>query len=167
MDILHNFGIQPTLLLAQIVNFSIILFLLSKFFYKPISKMLDNRKKRIEESLANADLIEEKLKKTEEKQAQILAEAQKNAHQLLTDAKTQSEKILQDARLEARKSLEESLKAAQSQIGAERQKTIRLVQNESLSIIASVVKKVMGRTVRQNEKDQLTKEAIAQLVKNT
>ena len=129
--------------------------------------MLDNRKKRIEESLANADLIEEKLKKTEEKQAQILAEAQKNAHQLLTDAKTQSEKILQDARLEARKSLEESLKAAQSQIGAERQKTIRLVQNESLSIIASVVKKVMGRTVRQNEKDQLTKEAIAQLVKNT
>jgi len=51
MEILKEFGIQPTLLLAQIVNFLIILFVLKKFFYKPIIKVLDARKKRIEVSL--------------------------------------------------------------------------------------------------------------------
>ena len=65
MEIIRNFGIQPVLLLAQIVNFLIILYLLQKFFYKPIVKLLEQRKKRIEESLKNADLIEEKLKKTQ------------------------------------------------------------------------------------------------------
>ena len=58
MQIFESFGIQPTLLLAQIVNFLIILFLLQKFFYKPIFKMFEDRKKRIEESLKSADLIE-------------------------------------------------------------------------------------------------------------
>ena len=72
MEILKNFGIQPTLLLAQIVNFTIILFVLKKFFYKPITKVLEERKRRIEESLKNADEIEAKLQKTAEKTAQIL-----------------------------------------------------------------------------------------------
>ena len=72
MEFLKEFGIQPTLLIAQIVNFLIILFILKKFFYKPIIKLLDDRKKKIEESLKNAELIEERLKQTEEKSAQII-----------------------------------------------------------------------------------------------
>src|SRR3990167_6065185 len=106
MDILKSFGIQPTLLLAQIVNFLIILFLLKKFFYKPIIKMLEDRKKRIEESLKNAQLIEEKLKKTEEKSALILQNAQKNAQDLLDSAKKETERITNEATVEGRKIIE-------------------------------------------------------------
>src|SRR3989344_5440199 len=90
MDILKSFGIQPTLLLAQIVNFLIILFLLSKFFYKPIIRMLEDRKKRIEQSLTNTDLIEEKLKNTQEKSTQIIKEAQKNAQGQIAAEKEQA-----------------------------------------------------------------------------
>src|SRR4030043_2475120 len=93
MEIFKSFGIQPALLIAQIVNFLIILILLKKFFYKPITKILEERKKRIEESLKNADLIEERLKKTEEKSAQILDETRKNAQDLIDEAKKESERI--------------------------------------------------------------------------
>ena len=124
MDILKSFGIQPTLLLAQIVNFLIILFLLSKFFYKPIIRMLEDRKKRIEQSLTNTDLIEEKLKNTQEKSTQIIKEAQKNAQDLITEAKNRAEQIIENANLEAGKSTEEGLKNAKGQIAAEKEQAV-------------------------------------------
>ena len=40
-DLLKQFGIEPTLLIAQIINFSILLFVLTKFLYKPILKAID------------------------------------------------------------------------------------------------------------------------------
>jgi len=66
MEVFKNFGIQPTLLFGQIVNFVIILFLLRKFFYGKIVDMLELRRNKIEESLKNAQLIEENLQKTKE-----------------------------------------------------------------------------------------------------
>src|SRR3990167_6839778 len=86
MDIFENFGIQPTLLFAQIVNFVIILYLLKRFFYKPILKVLDERKKKIEESLRNADLIETKLQKTDENSKKIIADSQIQAQNLIQNA---------------------------------------------------------------------------------
>src|SRR3989344_8122556 len=103
MEILENFGIQPTLLFSQIVNFTIILFLLKKFLYKPILKVLDDRHKKIEESLKNAALIEENLKKTEDQSKKIVADAQAQAQTLITNAKKETERIAEKAVVDARK----------------------------------------------------------------
>ena len=76
--ILSDFGVQPILLLAQIVNFLILLILLKKFLYKPILQVLEKRKETIDEAtkqaagiIAEAHLkaqtdIEEMLKKGQE-----------------------------------------------------------------------------------------------------
>src|SRR3990167_3215932 len=121
MDILHNFGIQPTLLFAQIVNFLIILFLLKKFFYKPIVKLLEDRKKKIEESLKNADLIEERLKKTEEKSAQIIEEARRNSQNLISESKKEADRILAQAAIEARKNAEHTIIETQNQLNVQKE----------------------------------------------
>lgn len=163
MDAIKNFGIQPTLLLAQIVNFLIILFLLRKFFFGPITKMLDDRKKRIEESLKNADFIEEKLEKTKEESKKIIDEAQKNAQQLLSDAKAQAQNITTEANEEAKKIVADSLIAAQDQIKAEKEKAQNQVQEEAMLILSTTVKKVLGRTMSKKEKEEMTKVAIKEM----
>ena len=109
MEILKNFGIQPILLLAQIVNFTIILFVLKKFFYRPITKVLEDRKKRIEESLKNADEIEARLKKTEGKTAQILEEARAQAQNIIATTNSEAEKIYEKASADARKLAEDTI----------------------------------------------------------
>src|SRR3989338_4739963 len=134
MEIIRNFGIQPVLLLAQIVNFLIILYLLQKFFYKPIVKLLEQRKKRIEESLKNADLIEEKLKKTQEQSVQILAEAQKQLEEILTQS--------------------------QVQIEAQRKQMQKQLEKETLNLVVEVVRKVLERTLKPKERQDLTTKAV-------
>ena len=48
---MEKLGIEPILLLTQVINFTILVVVLTKFLYKPILKMLDERKKKIEEGL--------------------------------------------------------------------------------------------------------------------
>jgi len=165
MEVFKSFGIQPILLLAQIVNFLIILVLLRKFFYAPITKALEGRKKRIAESLQEADLIEEKLKKTNEDTAKVLEEAQNNAQILITEAKNEAEKITERATVEGRKIIEDALAEAKLQIEAERQKMQKQLEQETLSLVIEVVKKVLGRNLKCKEKQDLTKNAVSEITK--
>ena len=163
MEIFKNFGIQPVLLLAQIVNFTIILFLLSKFFYKPISKALENRKRKIEESLKNAQAIEEKLEKTQEETSIILEEAQKNAQAIITDAKAEAQRIASQASLDARRTIEEALGKAKVQIEAHREAIEKQLEKETLNLVVAVVKKVLDRHLRPTERQELTTKALGEI----
>ena len=61
MNIFQNFGVNPILLLAQIVNFLIILYVLKRFMYKPVLNILKNREDEIKKGIEDAQIAEEKL----------------------------------------------------------------------------------------------------------
>ena len=165
MEILNNFGIQPTLLFAQIINFVIILYLLKRFFYKPILKVLDDRRKKIEESLRNADLISEKLQKTDENSKKIIADSQIQAQNLIQDARREAERIGEKASLEARKTIDQALVDAKIQIEAERESIQKKIERETLDLVVAVVKKVLKRNLKPQEKQALTGSAVREITK--
>lgn len=162
MDILTNFGVQPTLLFGQIVNFLIILFLLKKFFYGKITGALEDRKKTIEESLKNADTIELKLKETEEKSVKIIADSQAQAQEIIKEAKVQAEEIAKNAAAEAQKTIQETTIVAQAQIEAEREKMKEEITRDTLELVAEVTKRVLGRSLKPTERQSLTKQALVE-----
>lgn len=166
MEIAKQFGIEPILLLAQIVNFLIILFVLKKFFYKPLVKMLEDRRKRIEESLKNADTIEEKLKTTEEKSGLVLDTARKNAEDILGEAKAEAQRIVDAAGEEARLAAEETIKKTMEQINSEREKMQKDLEQETLDLVVATVKKVLGRNLKDTERKSLTAKSISDISKN-
>lgn len=167
MDILTNFGVQPTLLFGQIVNFLIILFLLRKFFFGKISKALEDRKQKIEESLRNADLIEERLAQTEVKSKKILEDAQDSAQKLISQAKEESLKITENASNEAKKIIETTTLAAQNEIAAQREKMKEELMQETMVLVTLVTQKVLGRNLKPQEKQNLTKQALSEITKKT
>ncbi|OGD87379.1 ATP synthase F0 subunit B [Candidatus Curtissbacteria bacterium RIFCSPHIGHO2_01_FULL_41_11] len=166
MEILTRFGIEPKLLLAQIVNFTIILFVLKRFFYKPITKVLDDRKKRIEESLKNADLIEEKLAQTEEKTTKLLEEASETAREMITSANKEAQRTTEEVLLEARKTQEELVADAKDQIEAQKKEMQKQLERETLILVTEVVKKVLARNLKQDEKKKLTRDALSEIGKH-
>lgn len=165
MEILDQFGIQPVLLAAQIVNFLIILFVLQKFFYKPLVKMLDDRKKRIEESLQNADLIEEKLQKTEDRTAEILEKARVQAQEIIQESKAQAQTIFEDANKESREAAEQILAQAKVEMAKEKETMKQELEKETMTLVSGVVQKVLGKTLKPGEKQNLTEKAIAEMSK--
>ena len=165
MDILTNFGVQPTLLFGQIVNFLIILFLLKKFFFGKITKALDDRKQKIAESLKNADLIEQKLTQTEEKSKKILEDAQNASQKIITDAKVEAQKLTANAAEDAKNIIADASLAAQGQIISEREKMKDELMQETLILVTVVTQKVLGRNLKPQEKLALTKQSVGDMIK--
>jgi F-type H+-transporting ATPase subunit b len=76
MEILHEFGINPVLLVAQIINFAIVFWVLKKFLYKPILTMLKERQKEIKKGITDAEDARVLLEKTTQKEKEVLKKAQ-------------------------------------------------------------------------------------------
>jgi len=129
MEIIKNFGIDPILLIAQIVNFLIVLFILRKFLYKPVLSQLQKRQNTIKDGLKQAEEARIRLEKVQEDEKNILRKAQIEAKKLLDDTKKESLIMLQRTEEQTKIQADRIIKEAKQQIyfetrGAEKRLTI-------------------------------------------
>src|SRR3954471_17207512 len=75
----ETFGWTKENFIAQCISFCIVAFLLHRFAYKPVLAILEERRKRIEEGLANADKIKSELARAEQERSNILNQANTQA----------------------------------------------------------------------------------------
>lgn len=141
---MEKLGIEPTQLLAQVINFLILFVLLSRFLYKPILKVLDARKKAAEESLASSQKIKDELGKLEEDKNKILKKVQEEGFKVLEEEKRsahkKSEEILKRADEEAQKILEK----AESRIKAKEEEMMAAVKKRSVELGADIARKILS-----------------------
>lgn len=97
MEIIKNFGIDPILLGAQIVNFLIVLFILRKFLYKPILDTLEKRRDKIKEGLLITEEARVKLEKITQEEKTILRNAESHGKKLIDDAKKEATEMIKKA----------------------------------------------------------------------
>lgn len=119
MDILKDFGVNPVLLVAQIVNFLIILFVLKRFMYKPVLNMLKKREDEIKIGLKNSEDAQKKLEEASEEETQILQKAHEKAEKIVNDAKTQANEAKQRIEEDSRKESDRIIEQARNTIALE------------------------------------------------
>lgn len=152
-------------LILQIVNFSIIFFLLSKFIYKPILKILDERAKKVADGLKAAEksiqeqvLMEEtkqkELVKTQKEVAKILEEANKKASVL-------SKSIVAEARTEAQK----VVKNEETQLRARLEKEESRLKGEIANLVTNTTKTVLKSNLSAKHQKEIIKSQISDLKK--
>jgi F-type H+-transporting ATPase subunit b len=102
---MEKLGIEPNLLLAQIVNFLIIFFVLSKLLYKPILGMLEKRKKEIAAGLELTEKMREEEEKLNVRKEKVFEEARKEARNIVEagkkEADAQGKEIIEAAHVTA------------------------------------------------------------------
>jgi len=163
MEIFKDFGIQPILLLAQIINFAILLFLLKRFLYKPILKVLDERKKRIETSLKQAEEIQKKFVEANIEQEKILDTAKLQASRIIENAKEGAKILSEQLQEETNKEIESTLERAKSALQLEKQKMISEAKGKIVDIVVLVTEKVTAKTLQKAEKEKLVNNALSEI----
>jgi F-type H+-transporting ATPase subunit b len=140
---MKELGIEPMLLLAQIVNFAIIFFVLKKFLYKPVLTMIEKRKREIDEGLETARKIQEEEEKAKERKEKILTDAKKEARAIVDEAKKlaeeQKKQILADAHKEAGVILAKAKAQAESNAKALEEQ----MKRQSVDLAALMVQKLL------------------------
>ena len=147
MDILKNFGIDPVLVAAQIVNFLIILWLLKKFAYKPIFQMLQKRKDLIAEGVKDAQKSEEALAKALEKEKEILQKAQAASQEILTDAQKQAGETIHVAEDEAKIRVAKMIDEAKKEIAQQTDVAEKQLSKHTAQLAVELLKKSLGSMV--------------------
>src|SRR5580765_7873216 len=92
-DTAKEFGVDWPHLIGQIISFGIVAFLLHRFAYKPVLTMLEERRQRIAEGLANADKIKAELARTEASRLEILNQANTQANKLIEEARAAAARV--------------------------------------------------------------------------
>ena len=92
-QIAQNFGVDWPQLIAQIVSFSIVCFLLQRFAYKPVLNMLEQRRKQIEEGVVNTKKIADELAQAEARRKEMLAQTNEQINKLLEEARAAAARV--------------------------------------------------------------------------
>ena len=92
-ELFSKLGIDWRLLVAQLANFLILLFVLRRFAYKPLLKLLEERKQRIADGLANAQKAKSNLEEAEKERQEIISTAKKEHRKLSVWRKPPLKKI--------------------------------------------------------------------------
>jgi F-type H+-transporting ATPase subunit b len=164
-SLIKTFYIDWKLLIAQIINFGIVLFVLWKFAINPLSKMMDKRTLEIEKSLKDAKKIEENLEKIEkEREAKILT-AKKEAQEIITRARQQGQSQGQQMVDEAKKEIENIIATAKEQISQERSQMLKSVKSEISELVVQSTKKILEKTGTKEIDGKIIKESLIHIQK--
>lgn len=163
MDFLNDFGVQPILLAAQAVNFLVLLWILKRFMYKPLLKVLADRRQTIADSLANAAKIEASLAKTEQERERKLAQAAKEAQQTIEEAGKSASQIIEEAHQKATADINQMLERNNEAMKLEREQLRQQVRADAANLVALALQKVTGKVLTQADQKKLVDQSVKNL----
>jgi F-type H+-transporting ATPase subunit b len=162
MKIFEAFGIDYRILIAQLVNFGILVFVLWKFAYKPMFKMLEDRRKKIEDGIENAAKAEKRLEGIEKKEKEVLKEAKLEAAKILENAKVMAEDIRKSEILKTQEEMGRMINKERENLQAEKAKVLREIKKEVSGLIVASLEKVLEEKASKKDED-LIKKAIKEI----
>lgn len=166
MELFAKLGIDWKLLIAQTINFFILLFVLFKFVYKPVLNVLDKRSKTIEKGISDAKKSEEKLQEIEKMREQRMAETSKEIGRLLDQAKRDAEEAKKDLIAVAAAQADELLRRAKLQMEEQKRVMIEEVKAEVTGFIIRASGKILEREFSSADQKRLA-DAISKEMKTT
>jgi F-type H+-transporting ATPase subunit b len=165
MDILKNFGFDPVLLVAQIVNFLIIFYLLKRFLYKPVLDMLKKRSDTIAGGLKQAEEARLTMEKSLEQEKIILSKAQDEAKKITESAKEQALAIAKEMEDNAKRQTEKMLLEARAQINQDAKATEQRLSEKISILAADMITKTLTGVLGEKEQKKIAEETIKQIKK--
>lgn len=141
---MDKLGIEPTQLLAQIVNFTIIMIVLSRFLYKPILSMLEKRKKEIADGLALTAKMREEEEKFSVKKQKMMEETRREAQGILEEARKQAKEEEKDILAAAHKEAALIVEKGRADVVQMRKDMEKDVQASAVMLAVAMTKKLLG-----------------------
>ncbi len=154
-------------LVLQILNFIVLVLILAKYAYKPLLETMEERKRRIENDLVNAEQARAEATSMKAEYAAQLQEARKEAQAIIETAKQQAEEESQAQIKELRAQLVKEKEIARQEIEREREKAMQQIRAEVVNLSVEVAAKLIGKDFSSADNAALVEDTIAKLDSTT
>jgi len=162
---LEGLGISLSGLVAQFINFILLLLLLRAVAYKPILRMLDERSARIRESMERADELKRQAARTEQEFAKRLDDARRESQDIIGQAEKIADRLRQEEIDKTRRLVEELRTKAVSDIARERQLAVTELRKQVADLAVLAAGRAVGRSLDESSHYRLIQEALSEAEK--
>jgi F-type H+-transporting ATPase subunit b len=162
-QIARTFGVDWPHLMAQIISFSIVCALLYRFAYKPILKMLAERRELIAQGLANSEKIKAELAKTEAQRQEVLAEVNAQANQLLEDARVAAARLREQETRKTIAAAEQIMVKAREASAQDHTRMLGELKREVGRLVVQTTATITGKILTTEDQRRLAEETNREL----
>lgn len=145
------------------IAFLILLFILTKFAWKPVLKAIHQRERSIEDALASAEKAKDEMARLTNENEQLLKEARAERDTILKEAKTLKDQILVDAKEQAQAEGNKLIEQARKEIEDQKNRALIEVKNQVSNLSIDIAKKVLQREFADQDKQEAL---VAELLKD-
>jgi F-type H+-transporting ATPase subunit b len=157
-EIVGSLGINGATFIAQVVNFVVLFGLLYILAYKPIMRMLDERSRKVQESMEQVEQIKEQAARAEKEYEKRIDAAGKEGQEVIARAMRTGDEVRQRSQQEAREEAEALINRARTEIKQERDDAIDELRKEFADLTILAAEKVIGRSLdRQAHRELIDK----------
>ena len=157
--------LDPGLFIWTIITFLVVLFLLSKFAWKPLLKVLQEREDEIKSSLKDAEAAKTELEKVNLESEKILNNARAEARKIQAESKSVSEKQRDEIIHKAKEEAKKIVVNAESQIKMEKDLAIKQIQEKVIELTFSISEKVIKKNLTSDDNKKIIKDSLKSLEK--
>jgi F-type H+-transporting ATPase subunit b len=155
--------VVPGLMVWTVIAFGITFFVLRRFAFGPIQRLIDQRRDRIREALDEADKARTEARELRELTAQERQQAKADRESLLEDSRRQAQALFQQAREKADDDLRERLAKNQEELEAENRRVQAQIRRDVVELTLLAAEKVTGKTLDADDQRRLIDETIDEL----
>lgn len=155
LNILGSVGFNWHVALANFINFLIILFILNKFFFGKLGKVISNRQEVIERGIAQASEAEKALAHAEEEKKEIIHGAKKEGHAIVSEAETQATALAETIRKEAEEEAAARIAALAEKEEKLKEKVEKDFAERAPMLVAKMYRKSLQSTMTAEENNAL------------
>jgi len=156
-------SVTPGLMIWTIVCFLITLYVLKRFAFGPIQKMIDERREQIRQSIEAADAARDESRRLLEEHRQLIGQARGEAEAILTEARRTGESMEQRMREETEADRQRRIEETRKEIAAETARALEQIRSEVAELTLEAASRVVGRTLDAERDRELIAEAVGSL----
>jgi F-type H+-transporting ATPase subunit b len=159
----RTFGVDWSHFFSQVISFGIVAFLLQRFAYKPILQVLEQRRQRIAEGLANADRIKQELAKTEAAREEVMNQANLQANRLIEEARAAAARVQEQETQKAIAAAEQIIAKAREAATQDHARMLADLKREIGHLVVETTSRVTGKILTADDQQRLAQETTRQL----
>ena len=159
----EQFGVNWPDLLAQMISFLIVALLLRQFAFKPLLRLLDERRQRLADSLRDAEAVRAERDRAEAERRDVLDAARAEADRILGEARQAAEALAERARRRAEAAAAEIVARAGQEAQAEQARLRTALRHELGALVVQATTAVTGRTLTADDQERLCHEGLREL----
>ncbi|MEO2160054.1 MAG: F0F1 ATP synthase subunit B [bacterium] len=152
--------LDPGLFVWTILTFLLLVFILAKFAWKPLLKMLQDREDMVRSSLEDAEKAKSELERLNEESEAIMAKARSEAQSILADGKAAAEKVKDDIIAKSKEQANKIREDAGNQFQVEKDKAISEIKKEVVNLTLLVAEKLIQKNLSDADNKSLIEESL-------